>query len=73
MREKCREYHVCYATPTNHKIRVLKVAGDLVGDAARSLMSSAGLAGAVFLVFLVCAALFFAYKSSKEVMVLKKQ
>lgn len=72
MRQKCKEYHVCYSTPASLKLKVSNVVLNILGQAANTLMGSAGLAGTIFITCLVCAVLFFAYKSSKGVMILKQ-
>lgn len=71
MREKCKELHVCYSTPVNKNIKVTQILGNLVGQAAKNVTTSAGLLGTIFLLLLICAIFYFAYKSSKAVMIVR--
>jgi hypothetical protein len=63
---------VCYSTKVNHKIKVSAILANLVGQAVNKCASSAGLPGVILLFSLICATLFFAYKSSQATMTLKK-
>lgn len=66
VRQKCKELQICYSTPIKDKIKISSILGHLIGHAAKNVTSSAGILGTMFLVFILCAILFFAYKSSKS-------